>query len=116
MVVRRLGTTILVLAATQAFAATPIGDIVEHRDAYANTIVTVEGTVTQRSIGYGADSIYDLRGSDDQRITIVAKGAAPAPGTMLVVTGTVRRKPPDEEFDFPPVIHESSRQTQSTGY
>ena len=111
MVMRRLGTTMLVLAATQAFAATPIGEIVKNRDAYANQTVTVEGTVTARSIGYGADTIYDLQGGDDYRITIVAKGGAPAPGTMLVVTGTVRRKPPDDEFDFPPVIHESSRQT-----
>lgn len=101
----------LVVAATRGFAATPIGEVVKNRDAYANQTVTIEGTVTARSIAYGADAIYDLQGSDDYRITIVAKGAAPPAGTMLVVTGTVRRKPPDEEFDFPPVIHESGRQT-----
>jgi hypothetical protein len=42
-------------------------------------------------------------------VTVVGHGAAPAPGTKLSVTGTVGRKPPDEEFDFPPVIVESSR-------
>lgn len=100
----------LVLVATSAFAVTPIGEVVKNRDAYANQTVTVEGTVTTRAIGYGPDALYDLQGSDDYRITIVGKGSVPVPGTKLVVTGTVRRKPPDEEFDFPPAIHESSRQ------
>jgi len=103
---------LVLLAATWVLAATPIGDVVKNRNAYANQTVTVEGTVTTRSIGYGADALYDLQGSDDYRITVVGKGGAPAPGTKLVVTGTVRRKPPDEEFDFPPAIHESSRQVQ----
>src|SRR5258705_13957438 len=112
MAMRLVGTAVLVLAARGAFAVTPIGDVVKNRDAYANQTVTVEGTVTTRSIGYFADALYDLQGSDDYRITVVGKGSAPAPGTKLVVTGTVRRKPPDEEFDFPPMIHEASRLAQ----
>ena len=109
---RSFGPALVLLAATSAFATTPVGDVVKNRDAYANQTVTVEGTVTTRSVTYLADALYDLQGSDDYRITIVGKGSAPAPGTKLVVTGTVRRKPPDEEFDFPPVIHESIRQAQ----
>ncbi len=112
MVTRILEFVVLAVAAAPAFAATPVGDVVRQRDAYANHVVTVEGTVTTRSLGFGGDAIYDLQGSDDYRITVVGKGGAPVPGTKLVVTGTVRRKPPDEEFDFPPVIEESARVTQ----
>jgi hypothetical protein len=99
------------IAAT-SFAATPISDVVKHRDTYANQTVTVEGTVTDRSLGYKSDAVYDLRGSDDYNITIVGHGTPPTPGTKLAVTGTVGRKPPDEEFDFPPIILESTRVAQ----
>ena len=112
MLTRRAWGAGLVLVATASFAATPIGDVVKRRDAYANQTVTIEGTVTARSIGFASDAIYDLRGIDDYTITVAGKAPAPAPGTRLVVTGTVGRKPPDEEFDFPPVIRESSRQAQ----
>jgi hypothetical protein len=112
MSTRVFGGAACVLLVTTAFATTPIGDVVKNRDVFANQTVTIEGTVTTRSITYAADALYDLQGSDDYRITIVGKGSAPAPGTKLVVTGTVRRKPPDEEFDFPPVIHEAVRTAQ----
>jgi hypothetical protein len=100
------------LATATAFAATPIGDVVRNRDAYANQTVTIEGTVTEKSFAYKSDAVYDVRGSDDVSITVVGKGTAPAPGTKISVTGTVGRKPPDEEFDFPPVVLESSRVVQ----
>jgi hypothetical protein len=60
-------------------------------------------------LAYKSDAIYDVRGSDDYNVTVAGHGAAPTPGTKLLVTGTVGRKPPDEEFDFPPVIIGSSR-------
>jgi hypothetical protein len=100
------------LVATTSVAATPIGEVVRNRDAYANQTVTIEGTVTEKSLAYKSDAIYDLRGSDDYNITVVGTGTAPAPGTKLSVTGTVGRKPPDEEFDFPPVVLESARVVQ----
>jgi hypothetical protein len=110
---RRLFVTGWLLVAAATFAAsTPIGEVVKNRDAYANKTVTIEGMVTERSYGYSTDAIYDLRGSDDYNVTIVGKGPAPAPGTKLVVTGKVGRKPPDEEFDFPPVIQETTRLVQ----
>ena len=99
----------LVLLATRSFAVTPIADLIRTPDAYANTTVTVEGTVTSQSVAYLGDTVYTIQGSDDYRITVFGRGAAPAPGTLLSVTGKVGRKPPDEEFDFPPVIIESSR-------
>jgi hypothetical protein len=109
---RRLWTLGLVFVATGSFAATPIGDVVKNRDAYANQTVTIEGTVTEKSFGYNSTVAYDLRGSDDYNITVVGKGSPPPPGTKLSVTGKVGRKPPDEEFDFPPVIVESTRVAQ----
>jgi hypothetical protein len=110
---RRLWVTGAVFVATGSLAASvPIGDVVVNRDAYANQTVTIEGTVTERSLAYSSDAIYDLRGSDDYSITIVGPAPAPAPGAKLVVTGKVGRKPPDEEFDFPPAIQESDRHTQ----
>ncbi len=112
MTTRRLWTLGFVLVAARSFGATPIGDIVKNRDVYANQTITIEGTVTERSIAYKSDAAYDLRGADDYNITVVGKGTAPAPGTKLSVTGKVGRKPPDEEFDFPPVVLESTRVVQ----
>ncbi len=109
MTARHLVALALALAAAPALAITPIGDVVQHRDAYANQTVTIEGTVTTKSLAYKSDAIYDVHGSDDYSVTVAGHGAAPAPGTRVSVTGTVGRKPPDEEFDFPPVIIESSR-------
>ena len=102
----------LVLLSMPSFAATPIGDLIRTPDSYAGTTVTVEGRVTNQSVAYLADTAYTLQGSDDFRITVFGRGAAPAPGTLLTVTGKVGRKPPDEEFDFPPIILESTRVAQ----
>ena len=99
------------LFATPVLAATAIGDLVKHPDDYADKTVTIEGTVAPRALAYRGDALYDLQGSDDYRVTVTGHGAVPAPGTKLSVTGTVRRKPPDEEFDFPPVVVETSRST-----
>jgi hypothetical protein len=102
----------LLLVATTSFAVTPIGDLIRNPDTYANTTITIEGTVTTQTFSYLADAAYTLQGSDDFRVTVFAHGAAPGAGTHLSVTGKVGRKPPDEEFDFPPVIVESSRVVQ----
>ena len=102
----------LVLVTSPGFAATPIGDVIRSPDTYANTTVTVEGRVTSQSVAYLADTAYTLQGTDDYRITVFGHGPAPAPGTLLSVTGKVGRKPPDEEFDFPPLILESTRAPQ----
>lgn len=113
MTPRALGlAAALVLAATASFAVTPIGDLIRTPDTYGNTTVTVEGKVTSQSVAYLADTAYTLQGSDDYRITVFGRAPAPAPGTLLSVSGKVGRKPPDEEFDFPPIILESSRSAQ----
>ena len=102
----------ILLVATTGLAATPIADLIKNPDTYANQSVVIEGKVTTQTIGYGADAMYTIQGSDDYRITVLARGTPPAAGTALSVTGKVGRRPPDEEFDFPPIIIESSRAAQ----
>src|SRR5712691_8099040 len=104
----------LVLLASWSVAVpiTPIADLIRNPDTYANTVIAIQGTVTSQALGYLADTAYTVQGSDDYRVTVFGRGPTPAPGTSLLVTGKVGRKPPDEEFDFPPVIIESSRQAQ----
>jgi len=100
------------LWATASLAATPIADLIKTPDAYANQTVTIAGRVTTQTFGYGADTTYTIQGGDDYRITVFGRGTPPAAGTAITVTGKVGRRPPDEEFDFPPVILESSRVAQ----
>ena len=92
-----------------AAAATSIADIVDHPDTYANTQVTVVGTVIPPPLGYLGESIYTIA-ADDRRITVVSGRSAPATGERIEVNGKVALKPPDEEFTWPPVLFESSRQ------
>lgn len=93
-----------------AHATTSIADIVDHPDDWANAQVTVVGTVVELSLGYKGQSFYTLTG-DGRWISIVSPSPAPVVGDHLQVSGKVGRRPPDEEFDFPPVILESGRQS-----
>jgi len=97
-------------AVLPAQAATSIADIVDHPDDWANAQVTVIGTVVELSLGYKGQSFYTLKG-DGRRISVVSPSPAPVVGDHLQVSGKVGRRPPDEEFDFPPVILESGRQS-----
>ena len=96
-------------AVLPAHATTSIADIVDHPDDWANAQVTVVGTVVELSLGYKGQSFYTLTG-DGRRISIVSPSPAPVVGDHLQVSGKVGRRPPDDEFDFPPVILESGRQ------
>src|SRR5262244_1943042 len=93
-----------------AHETTSIAEIVDHPDDWANAQVTVVGTVVELTLGYQGQSFYTLKG-DGRRISIVSPSAAPAVGDHLQVSGKVGRRPPDEEFDFPPIILESGRQS-----
>jgi len=97
-------------AAVPVLATTSIAEIVDHPDDWANAQVTVTGTVVELSLGYQGQSFYTLSG-DGRRISIVSPNPAPTVGARLEVSGKVGRRPPDEEFDFPPVILESVRQS-----
>ena len=97
------------LVSGPAQAANSIQDIVDHPDAWANAQVTVVGTVAAQTLGYKGQSFYTLSG-DGRRISVVSASPAPTVGDHLEVSGQVNRRPPDDEFDFPPVILESARQ------
>lgn len=97
-------------AAGSAQAATSIKDIVDHPDAWKDAQVTVVGTVVAQTLGYKGQSFYTLSG-DGRRIGVVSPNAAPNLGDRLQVSGQVGRRTPDDEFDFPPVLVESARQT-----
>jgi hypothetical protein len=96
------------LAAAPALASDSIQDIVDHPDSWANANVTVVGDVVDLTIGYQGQSFYTLSG-DGRRIAVVSASPAPTVGDHLQITGQVNRRPPDDEFDFPPVILESTR-------
>ena len=98
-----------VLAAQPVRATNSIQDIVDNPDTWANAQVSVVGTVVQLTLGYQGQSFYTLSG-DGRRISIVSASPAPTVGDHLQVNGQVKRRPPDDEFDFPPVILESGRQ------
>ena len=107
---RALVAASLLLAVLPAFAGTvtSIADIVDHRDDYANQQVTVVGTVETPNLSYRGEGFYTLT-ENGRRINVVSPTPAPVVGQRLEVSATVGRKPPDQEFDFPPVLLESSR-------
>jgi hypothetical protein len=98
------------LIAGPTLATNSIQDIVDNPDTWANAQVTVVGTVVALSLGYQGQSFYTLSG-DGRRIGVVSPSPAPAVGDHLQVAGQVKRRPPDDEFDFPPVLLESDRQS-----
>ena len=102
---------VAMLLATAATAAiTPIGELIAHPAPYADTTVTIEGRVLGAGVPYRSEVGYTVQGDDDTRINVVARGAAPRDGSRVRVTGRVGYRPPDEEFTFPPVIVETSRE------
>jgi hypothetical protein len=103
----------LVVVATAATAAptTTIKAILDAPASFADQTVTVAGTVSALSLGFAGETLYEIR-DDGRPITVVGHGPALAPGAAIQVTGTVRVRPPDEEFTFPPVIQETGHQAQ----
>jgi len=103
-----------VLALAVTYVATPAGavtiaEIVADGEAYNGQQVTVVGTVVDPRANYGGETMYNLS-ADDRRITVFAKGSAPASGDHLSVTAKVGWREGDEEFTWPPVLFESSHQ------
>lgn len=99
---------LLVATPAVARAATPIAAIVDDPASYANSQVTVVGTVTGLSAGYGGESVYTLE-AGMRRITVVSHQPPPAPGASLQVEAKVGYRAPDEEFTWPPLLVESLR-------
>jgi hypothetical protein len=92
-------------------ATTTIKAILDAPASFADQSVTVVGTVDALTLGFKGETFYEIRDAG-LPIAVVGYGTALAPGTQVQVTGTVRVRPPDEEFTFPPVIQESAHQVQ----
>jgi len=90
-------------------AATTIADIVAAPESYNGQQVTVTGTVVDFRAAYAGETVYNLS-ADDRRITVFGRGATPAAGDRVTVTAKVGWREGDEEFTWPPVLFESSRQ------
>ena len=98
----------LLAASPPARGATSIAAIADDPASYANSQVTVVGTVAGLAAGYAGESVYTLEG-DARRITVVSHQPPPAAGTHLQVDAKVGYRAPDEEFTWPPVLLESAR-------
>jgi hypothetical protein len=101
-----------VLCSARGAAAVTIAEVVATPEAFDGRSVTVVGSV-EAALPVGTESGYDLR-DGRAKVTVISSGAAPAIGTRLSVTGTVRVF--DEGGDeaeanrFPPAIFESARE------
>ena len=89
--------------------ATTIADIVAAPESYNGQPVTVTGTVADPKAAYAGETVYNLS-ADDRRITVFGRGAVPAAGDHVTVAGKVGWREGDEEFTWPPVLFETSRQ------
>lgn len=92
-------------------AAVTIADVLANPDKYDGTATTLTGEV-ERAIPAGSESGYNLR-DGAARITVISRNSAPAVGTRLIVTGTVRwlhqQGDGGEAIHFPPFLIESQR-------
>jgi hypothetical protein len=110
--VTRIGLACLVLAGlavSSAASATTIADIVADPEGYSGQQVTVVGTVADPKAAYAGETVYTLS-SGDRRITVFGRGAAPTAGDQVQVNAKVGWREGDEEFTWPPILFESSRQ------
>lgn len=98
-----------VASAATAAPTTTIKAILDAPASFADQTVTVVGTVTELSLGFAGETLYEIRDAG-RPITVVGHGPTLTTGEAIQVTGTVRVRPPDEEFTFPPVIQETAHQ------
>jgi len=109
-VARTLVACLVMLFVVAARAgATTIADIVAAPETYNGQQVTVTGTVAGPSAAYVGDTVYNLS-ADDRRITVFGRGTLPAVGDHVTVDAKVGWREGDEEFTWPPILFESSRQ------
>ena len=103
-------TLTIALATRAGAAAAGIADIVTMPDAYVGRTVTVVGTA-ENPVPLGPASMFDLR-DGRAKLTVMSPRNAPAAGSRLSVTGTIREAhvgDADENRDFPHVLVESAR-------
>jgi hypothetical protein len=107
-----LGVALLALVRAGDVGAVTIAEVVATPEPYAETSLTLVGTV-DTVLPVGSESGYDLR-DGAAKITVISRGGAPTVGARLSVTGTLRvfEEGDDRESNrFPPFLVESSRQS-----
>jgi len=104
----RLVAALVLGAAGVALGATPIATIVGAGESYSGQQVLVAGTVAGPVIGYAGEVVYTLT-DQDARISVFGYGTPPAVGDRVEVTAKVGWREGDEEFTWPPVLLESTR-------
>jgi starvation-inducible outer membrane lipoprotein len=110
-VARTLAACLVMIAGIAARAgATTIADIVAAPESYNGQQVTVTGTVADPRSAYVGDIVYNLS-AGALRITVFGRGTLPAVGDHVTVDAKVGWREGDEEFTWPPILFESSRQT-----
>jgi hypothetical protein len=110
MSVMRIVLVVAALIAAGPAAATTIADIVANPEGYSGQQVTVVGTVAAPKAEYAGETVYTLS-SGDRRITVFGRGAAPGVGDQVQVGAKVGWREGDEEFTWPPVLFETTRQS-----
>ena len=104
-------TAALACVGVQSAGALTIADLVANPKIYNDTSVTVVGDV-EVSVPVGSQSTFDLR-DGPAKITVISRGAAPAVGSRLAVTGTAHLVSEGgneaEANKLPPLIVESVR-------
>jgi hypothetical protein len=108
----RTPTTLMIALASAALfaraaAAVTIPELLADPQAFDQQSIVLTGDV-EAAVPVGGESGYNLRGGAAV-ITVVSRNAAPAVGSHLAVTGTVRAFKEDDEGTLPPVFFESSR-------
>ena len=104
---------LLAIAATLWFiagsaSAITIAELVANGAALSGQSVTVTGNVTGPALDGVGETTFNLIDANGQRVSIFGKTTHPALGTSVTVSGKVGYKAPDEEFVWPPVVHEAT--------
>jgi len=104
----RLVFAVALALAGHATASESLVAITDQPERFENTDVTLVGTVAPPGLAFLRESAWTLR-SEGRALTVFSASPAPAPGERVEVSGTLRLRPPDAEFTWPPVLFETAR-------
>lgn len=88
-------------------AALTIAEVIANGASLQGQIVTVDASVTAQQLDYGGETTFTVTDTTGKRLTVFGKGTAPSANTAVQVTGVVGFKAPDDEFTWPPILHEA---------
>ena len=89
-------------------SAITIAELVANGATLSGQSVTVTGNVTGPALDGVGETTFNLIDANGQRVSIFGKTTHPALGSAVTVSGLVGYKAPDEEFIWPPVVHDAT--------